>query len=220
MAVSETSQVTSWDQTLFKVDEILFKIESLCNFIAGFVIFLTMCLGVIQIVGRSFFNQPVPAYVDIIEIMMGAFAFLGIAYCQKLGGHVRMEIVMKRFKGRSFWIAEVVGTLVTMWIIAILMIYGYEHFLRAFQLGDSTIDGDYPLWPSKFIVPFSFALLMCRLTVNLFGFLRLVAHPDAVPIGVPVMETVDDMAEHEIRTSGLGQEAITERSLRQSQGAE
>lgn len=220
MAITETSRLTSRDMLLSRVDEYLFKIESLLNLIAGIVIFLTMVLGVVQVVGRSFFNQPVPAYVDIIELMMATFAFLGISYCQKLGGHVRMEIVLKNFKGRSFWIAEVIGTLVTMSIIAILMIYGYEHFLRAFQFGDSTIDGDYPLWPSKLVVPVAFGVLMIRLTVNLWGFLRLVARPDAEPIGIPVLETVDDQAEHEIRASGLGDEAITDRSLRQRQGAE
>lgn len=220
MAITETSRLTSRDMLLSRVDEYLFKIESLLNLIAGIVIFLTMVLGVVQVVGRSFFNQPVPAYVDVIELMMATFAFLGISYCQKLGGHVRMEIVLKNFKGRSFWIAEVIGTLVTMAIIAILMIYGYEHFLRAFQFGDSTIDGDYPLWPSKLVVPVAFGVLMIRLTVNLWGFLRLVARPDAEPIGIPVLETVDDQAEHEIRTSGLGDDAITDRSLRQRQGAE
>jgi TRAP-type C4-dicarboxylate transport system permease small subunit len=215
MAISETSGLSSGDLALSRFDEYLFKVESLFNIIAGIVIFLTMILGVVQVVGRSFFNQPVPAYVDIIELMMATFAFLGISYCQKLGGHVRMEIVMKHFKGRAFWIAEVVNTLLMMWIIAVLAIYGYEHFLRAFEFGDSTIDGDYPLWPSKLVVPVAFGLLMIRLTVNLVGFLRLVAHPTAEPIGVPVMETVDDQAEYEIRTSGLGDEAITDRSLRQ-----
>ena len=220
MAISETSGLSSGDLLLSRVDEGLFKIESLFNLVAGIVIFLTMVLGVVQVVGRSFFNQPVPAYVDIIELMMATFAFLGISYCQKLGGHVRMEIVMKHFKGRSFWIAEVVNTLIMMWIIAVLAIYGYEHFLRAFEFGDSTIDGDYPLWPSKIIVPIAFGLLLIRLTVNLVGFLRLVARPEAEPIGVPVIETVDDQAEYEIRTSGLGDEAISDRTLRQRQGAE
>lgn len=220
MAISETSGLSSGDLALTRVDAYLFKVESLFNLIAGTVIFLTMILGVIQVVGRSFFNQPVPAYVDVIELMMATFAFLGIAYCQKLGGHVRMEIVMKHFKGRSFWIAEVVNTLIMMWIIAVLALYGYDHFLRAYEFGDSTIDGDYPLWPSKLIVPIAFGLLMIRLSVNLVGFLRLVARPTAEPIGVPVIETVDDQAEHEIRTSGLGDEVITDRSLRQKQGAE
>ena len=220
MAVSDTSGLSSGDMALTKADSYLFHVERLFNFVAGVVIFLTMILGVVQVVGRSFFDRPVPAYVDVIEIMMTCFAFLGIAYCQKLGGHVRMEIVMKQFKGRTLWIAEVVGTLITIWIIAVLMVYGYDHFVRAYEIGDSTIDGDYPLWPSKLIVPVAFGLLLCRLTLNLIGFCRLVVKPTAQPIAVPVMETVDDQAEYEIRTSGLGEEAISDRSLRERQGAE
>jgi C4-dicarboxylate transporter DctQ subunit len=219
MAIARTDDLSSGDWILFKVDEYLFRVESIFDYAAGLVIFMTMLLGVVQVVGRSLFNQPVPAYVDIIEILMTVFAFLGISYAQRLGAHVRMEIVMKKFTGRSLWIAEVIGTLVTMWIIAVLLIYGFEHFLRAFEIGDSTIDGDYPLWPSKLLVPVAFGLLMCRLGVNLAGFLRLVARPDAVPIGIPVIETVDDQAEHEIRTSGLGAEAISDRALRDRPGA-
>jgi TRAP-type mannitol/chloroaromatic compound transport system permease small subunit len=219
MAISETSELSSGDLALTKADELLFKLESLLNVAAGLVIFATMILGVVQVVGRSFFNSPVPAYVDVVEIMMASFAFLGIAYCQKLGGHVRMEVVMKQFKGRTLWIAEVTGTLVAMTIISILMVYGYDHFLRAFELGDSTIDGDYPLWPSKLVIPIAFALLMARLTVDLWGFARLVGRPDAAPIGIPVIETVDDQAEYEIRTSGLGDEAISDRALREKTGA-
>lgn len=220
MAISETSGLSSGDLALTRVDAYLFKVESLFNLIAGIVIFLTMVLGVIQVVGRSFFDQPVPAYVDVVELMMATFAFLGIAYCQKLGGHVRMEIVMKHFRGRAFWIAEIVNTILMMSIILILAIYGYDHFLRAYEFGDSTIDGDYPLWPSKLIVPIAFGLLMIRLSVNLAGFVRLAVRPNAEPIGVPVIETVDDQAEHEIRTSGLGDEVIADRSLGQKQGAE
>lgn len=219
MAISEASELSSGDLALTKVDGLLSKLENFLNVIAGLVIFATMILGVVQVVGRSVFNRPIPAYVDVIEIMMATFAFLGIAYCQRLGGHVRMEIALKQFTGRALWICEVIGVLVMMLIISILMVYGYDHFLRAYELGDSTIDGGYALWPSKLMIPFAFAVLLLRLSVNLWGFLRLVARPDAEPLGVPVMETVDDQAEYEIRTSGLGDEAISDRAEREKVGS-
>ena len=202
METNEAHNLSPGEQRLSKVDEGVFKVESVFNFAAGLVIFAVMIIGVVQVVGRSFFNRPVPSYVDIIEIIMSVFAFVGIAYCQRLGGHVRMEIILKQFKGRAFWLAEVFGTVVAITIIVILTYYGYEHFLRAYEIGDSTIDGDFILWPSKLIVPVAFALLLVRLSINLVGFVRLVAKPNAVPIGVPVIETVDDQAQHEIHMSG------------------
>ena len=220
MATNDADDLTPGEVTLSRVDEGFFKIESFFNFTAGVVIFAVMILGVVQVIGRSFFNSPVPSYVDIIEIMMTVFAFLGIAYCQKLGGHVRMEIIIKRFKGRSFWAIEVFGTLVAMFVVAVLMFYGYTHFLRAFELGDSTIDGDFILWPSKLLVPVAFALLLFRLSLNLIGFVRLYRKPDAVPIAVPIIETVDDQAQHEIHVSGADKEGEDLDPTLSKQGAE
>lgn len=206
MAMNDAVDLTPGEEKLSKLDEGFFKIESFFNFIAGVVIFLVMFLGVIQVVGRTVFNRPVPSYVDVIEIMMGVFCFLGISYCQKLGGHVRMEIILKRFTGRTFYGLEIFGTLVAMVIVGILLYYGFTHFLRAFQLGDSTIDGDFILWPSKLLIPFAFSMLMVRLTLNLAGFFRLYANPSAVPLAIPIIETVDDQAQHEIHLSGADQE--------------
>lgn len=219
METQDAQDLSPGEEILSKVDQQVFKVESLLNFAAGIVIFLVMIIGVVQVVGRSFFNRPVPSYVDIIEIIMSVFAFVGIAYCQRLGGHVRMEIILKMFKGRAFWLAEVFGTVVAMIIIGILTVYGYEHFLRAYEIGDSTIDGDFILWPSKLVVPVAFVLLMVRLTINLVGFLRLVANPNARPIGVPIIETVDEVAQHEIQTSGADLD-LEEIPAAEKQGAE
>jgi len=222
MAISETKETIAGGArsgaTLARADELLFKFESVLNFIAGIMIFLVMVLGVVQIVGRSAFNWPIPAYVDKIEITMPIFAFLGLSYTQRLGGHVRIEIILKQFKGRSLWIAECFTIIVNMVIIGVLIIYTYDHFLRAFVNGDSTIDGNYPVWPSKLLVPIAFAIMFVRLSINLLGYLRLVRWPDAVPVAIPRIETVDEQAQHELETTGIEEEEERIRSLRKAGG--
>ena len=191
---------------LRSADEGFFKFESALNLIAALVILAVMFIGVFQVFGRKLLNLPVPGYVDVIEFAMTVFAFLSIAYTQRLGGHVRMELVLKRFRGRALWIVEFLGTLTVIGIVAVLAWFGYEHFLRAWNIGDSTIDIEIPLWPSKLLVPIAFAFLLVRLFIQLLGFLRLSAHPDADPIGIPLIATVDEQARHEIET-GLAGEA-------------
>ena len=83
-----------------------------------------------------------------------------------------MEFFIGRFSGRLLWTLEVIGTLVAMLIIAILMWYGWEHFLRAWDIGDSSIDIELPIWPGKLIVVIAFISLEQRLLVQLCGFLR------------------------------------------------
>ena len=55
-------------------------------------------------------------------------------------------------------------------------------------------------------MPFAFALLAFRLIIQLIGFVRLFLHPDAEPVGVPHIETVDEQAQHEIDAGLAGEE--------------
>ena len=198
---------TPFARLLGAADEGFFKLESALNLIAALVILAVMFIGVFQVFGRKLINLPVPGYVDVVEFVMTVFAFISIAYTQRLGGHVRMEIIIKKFRGRGLWIVESLGTLTIIGIVAILAWFGYEHFLRAWTIGDSTIDIEIPLWPSKLLVPVAFAVLLVRLFIQLLGFLRLSAHPDAEPVGIPRIETVDEQAQHEIETGLAGEEA-------------
>lgn len=183
---------------LGRLDRALFRVETFFNLVAGLFIFALMLLGVVQIFGRKLFNMPIFGYIDMVELAMATFAFLGIAYCQRLGGHVRMEIILGRLKGRTLWSTEIFGMLVAMFVVGVLIYYGFTHFLRAYELGDSTIDAEYPVWPSKLLVPLAFSLLWLRLMIQLAGYLRLLRDPDAAPVGVPVIETVEEHARQEI----------------------
>ena len=201
---SPNNDRTPFARLLGSADEGYFKFESALNLIAALVILAVMFIGVFQVVGRRLY-LPVPGYVDIIEFMMTVFAFISIAYTQRLGGHVRMEIILKRFRGRALWIVECLGTLTIIVIVAILAWYGYGHFLRAWSIGDSTMDIEIPLWPSKLLVPIALAVLLVRLFIQLLGFLRLSADPDTEPVGIPLIETVDEQAQHEIETGLAGE---------------
>lgn len=188
------------------VDEAFFQFEKLLAVIAALVILGIMFVGTFQVFGRKLLNIPVPGYVDWIEMVMTVFAFIAISYTQRLGGHVRMELIIGRFKGRLLYFFEIFGTVVAIVIVSILMYYGYQHFLRAWEIGDSTIDIQLPIWPSKLLVPFAFSILLVRLVIQLIGFVRLFLHPEAEPVAVPLIETVDEQAQHEI-DAGLAGEA-------------
>ena len=183
---------------LGRVDRGLYRLESLLNFLAGLAVFGLMFLGVAQVLGRKVVNLPMTGYVDFVEQAIAVFAFLGIAYCQRLGGHIRMELVLGKLQGRLLWLAEVVGILATLFIISVLIQTSYEHFLRAWEYGDTTIDIELPVWPSKLIVPVAFSVLWLRLLVQLWGYLRLFVSPSLSPVGVPVIASAADLARHEI----------------------
>lgn len=202
-AVSELSPGAAM---LKQVDEKFFIVEKALAWICAIVIFAVMIMGTVQVVGRVVFSQPIYGYSDIIEQLMTVFAFLAVAYTQKLGGHVRMELILVRMSGRPLYFLEILGTVAAIIVILILGYYGYTHFLRAFEIGDTTIDMNLPIWPSKLLVPIAFSILLGRLFIQLIGFVRLFMNPEAELIGVPKMETVEDMAQAEIDAGLAGEE--------------
>jgi C4-dicarboxylate transporter, DctQ subunit len=187
-------------------DKWLSKVENLFAFLAAISIFFLMLLGISQVLGRQLFNMPIPGYIDFVELSMVTFAFLAVSYCQRLGGHVRMDLFVRMAHGRTRWFLEFITTTAPIFLVAVLIYFGWTHFYRALEIGDSTIDMEIPTWPSKLVVPLSFAVLMLRLIIQAIGYGRLLINPDATPVAVPLILTEKDIAEKEIEDS-LGGEA-------------
>ena len=101
--MSGSSTVLEDNSLLSRLDRLFFKLESLLNLIGGLVIFLIVLLAVANILGRKLFDTPVSGYIDWTEQAMAFFAFFGIAYCQRLGGHIRMDIFVGSMRGRALW---------------------------------------------------------------------------------------------------------------------
>jgi len=99
--MSSSSTVREDGSLLSRADQTFFKLESILNLAGGIVIFAVVLLAVANILGRKLFNIPVSGYIDWTEQSMAFFAFLGIAYCQRMGGHIRMDIFVGSLKGRA-----------------------------------------------------------------------------------------------------------------------
>jgi TRAP-type C4-dicarboxylate transport system permease small subunit len=194
-------------QTFIKFDGLLGHVENVFNLIAASSILVLMLLAVVQVLGRFFLNMPIPGFIDITEQAMAVFAFCGVAYCQRVGGHIRMEMVLGKLHGRALWVAELIGAILIASVVALLIWGSWYHFDRSWSIGDSTMDISLPTWPSKLVIPVALSLLFLRLLLQIYGYLRLVIDPDAQPYCVPVLHDVAETAKHEIEEA-FGDEMI------------
>jgi len=186
------------DSLLSRLDRALMKLEDGLSFASALVILLLMVSGTANAIGRKFFDTPLWGYTDLVQLFMVAFSFLAVAAMQRVGGHIRMELFVRKMNGRTLWIFEFVGVILALFIMCVLLYYSYTAFMRAFELGDSTIDREIPTWPSKIWVPVAFAVLVARLVLQSWGYTRRIINPDATPIAVPLMHSEVEIAEKEI----------------------
>ena len=185
------------------------KLEDALNLIGAAAIFGVMVVGVAQILSRSVssgLHTLLPAiprfaihgYIDYIQFIGVLYAILGIAYCQRVGGHIRMEIVLANLRGRLMWLFETLATVVAITVCVLLIIGTWDNFHNAWSRGDSSMDIKLPLWPSKLVVPLMLGVLLARLLLQLWGYLRMLADPGGAPLAVPVAETIEQAARREI----------------------
>jgi TRAP-type C4-dicarboxylate transport system permease small subunit len=158
---------------------------------------------VFSVGGRNFFNQPLPGYVDWIEQIMPLIAFMGVAYTQRDGGHIRMDIFVGLFQGRMLWLIELITTVLILALMLLLVWGSWAHFERSFDWNapmwsrDSTIDIALPIWPAKILAPIAFAVLSLRLMLQVWGFGRALITGAERPVGVPLIEDAASQAARE-----------------------
>jgi TRAP-type C4-dicarboxylate transport system permease small subunit len=201
-----SSLVLSDDSRLSKLDQQLYKLESAFALISGLAVFALMMLAVVSVSGRNFFNQPLPGYVDWIQQAMPLIAFMGVSFTQRDGGHIRMDMIVSKLKGRPLYVVELITTL-TILALMILLVWGtWAHFLRSFDFAspmwsrDSSMDIALPLWPAKLLAPLAFGILCLRLMLQVWAYVRAIIRNEEQAIAVPLVADAATQARMEAET--------------------
>ena len=147
---------------------------------------------------------------------MPVIAIFGVAYVQREGGHIRMDILVGALRGRALWAAEWLTTFAIFALAALLLWGSWQHFGRSFDMSqpmwsrDSSMDIGLPIWPAKLVVPVALAVLVVRLILQLWGYGRAFLANTPRPVAVPLVADAATQAamEAEIRSPGATTEGL------------
>ena len=128
-----SSAVLEDGSTLSRLDRGLLKLETFFALLSGLAVFSLMFLAAYSVGGRKFFASPLPGYVDWIETLMPLIAFMGIAYVQRDGTHIRMDLFIGRLKGRALWAAELISVILILLLMIALVWGSWSPFDRSFD---------------------------------------------------------------------------------------
>ena len=198
--MSSSSAVLQDNSWLSRADRALLPLERIFALVSGLAVFSLMFLAAYSVTGRKFFNQPLSGYVDYIEAAMPVIAFMGVSYVQRFGGHIRMDMIIGKMRGRLLWAMELFTIILMLLVIAALIWGSWAHFDRSFDLTkpmwsrDSSIDIGIPMWPSKLLIPVAFGLLSVRLSLQAIGYARALVLGLEHPVAVPLILSIEEQA--------------------------
>lgn len=125
-----------------------------------------MLLTFADVMLRSFFNKPIPGTFEISQYILAVFILLGAAYTQQVKGHVGVDFVTSRLSPRLRTICEIVTTLLSLFIIAVVVWQGWVVGIEEKAVSDQL---RIPQYPFKVLVAVGGFLLWLELLMDLFG---------------------------------------------------
>jgi TRAP-type C4-dicarboxylate transport system permease small subunit len=135
-------------------------------FVGMFLAIPLMLLTVGDVMGRSFFNKPIPGTFELSEYMLAVIILLGAAYTQQVKGHVGVDFLTSRYSPRTQAVFQFITTVASLFIIAILVWYGYIEGIHEKAVSDQL---RIPQWPFKLLVAAGGLLLWLELMLDLIS---------------------------------------------------
>lgn len=118
---------------------------------------------VYEVVARYSLSAPTSWAPELATLFFGPYFLLGGPYLVHIGGHVAIDIVSERSKGR--WRSALVITAQMLAIIFALVLLRFSLPLaqQSFQYGETTYSSWNPiLWPSKSFLPIAAMLIILQ----------------------------------------------------------
>jgi TRAP-type C4-dicarboxylate transport system permease small subunit len=137
-----------------------------------FAIFGLFTLIFADIVLRSTANLSIEGAVEIGEYILAAVGFLGLAYAQFKGGHIRVEVLLLRLPHK--W-QRIVDILILLPVIVFFVVMTHQIGMDAYT---AWIENDsragttllIPTWPPKFAAFLGCTMLVIVFLIQLLGY--------------------------------------------------
>jgi len=129
-----------------------------------FLLIPMMLLTVGDVIVRATLARTITGALEISEYMLAVFILLGLAYTQQIKGHVRVSFLTSRLPPRVQPAVEIVTTLLSLFIIFILVWQGWVVGIHESAVSDML---RVPQAPFKLLVAVGGFLLFLELLIDM-----------------------------------------------------
>ncbi len=79
-----------------------------------------MLLGAFDVIGRYVFNRPITGAFEISEVLLAGVLFFGWAYTQATRGHIRVNILVRRFSARGQALTDLINSVLGLVLFSVI----------------------------------------------------------------------------------------------------
>ena len=139
------------------------------------LLFSIMLLVTIHVIGRYFFNSPVPFTVEYSEYIMAIVVFLTAPWVFVQDGHIRIDMLSGRLNARNRALLDFVTSGILVLLFLLLTCLGalvtYDHWVRGQMIWKTVV---IPLWILDIFIPIMCFLLFIGAIGRAQAFWRLI----------------------------------------------
>ena len=125
-----------------------------------------MLMTMADVLLRKFSNLSILGTVELTELMMIIVVFSSLAECQVGDGHIKVDLVLKRFSPKVQSIFDVFTQFVCFALFSMMSLAIWQHANRMKEWGEVTIDLALPLYPFIYVAVIGCALLALVLLIK------------------------------------------------------
>jgi TRAP-type C4-dicarboxylate transport system permease small subunit len=153
------------------------RLERAGAYIAAASFVVIVCITVLDVLLRYAVHRPLMWAYDFISwYPMVALFFFAISDSWRSGHHVRVDILIRNMADRPRAAFDLLGTAVALSLMLLIGYAGWNEFTASFETGERLTGViEWPLWPSKLLVPLGAALFCLRLIIDLVRDLLVLA---------------------------------------------
>jgi TRAP-type C4-dicarboxylate transport system permease small subunit len=123
-----------------------------------------MLITTLDVIVRAVWSRTIPGAIELSSYMLAVFVLLGIAYVQQVKGHVSISMLTSRLPAKVSAFLNVVTTLLSVLIIAIVVWQGWVVGMEEKSVSDML---RVPQLPFRMLVPLGGLFLLFELLFDL-----------------------------------------------------
>lgn len=141
--------------------------------LVGMLVLIITFTVIIDIVGRNLANKPLTGTVDISRLLLSLILFLGLAYAQRTGAHVRITLFYRYLPSRVVQLMEVIVFAGGLFLLSFLAYSSWVLFYDSWLIKEVMVAPiELPQWLAKLALFIGSVLFAVQFGIDLMDSVR------------------------------------------------